>query len=62
MMMFLESMRLAARLPLAPTYLTSDKVRYVTHGLALRNEMRTWCGVEKGAVTKNECFLYTLNV
>jgi hypothetical protein len=28
-MMFLESMRLAARLPLAPTYLTSDKAIYV---------------------------------
>jgi hypothetical protein len=26
---------------------------YVAHGLALLTEIRTWCCVEKGAVTKN---------
>jgi hypothetical protein len=27
---------------------TSDKPAYVAHGLALLNEMRTWCGVRQG--------------
>lgn len=31
----------------------SDNGHYVAHGLALRNEIRTWCGVEKSAVAKN---------
>jgi hypothetical protein len=41
------------------TYLTSDNRHYGAHGLALLNEIRTWCGVEKGAVTKKDGFLYT---
>jgi hypothetical protein len=38
---------------------TSDNGHYGAHGLALLNEIRTWCGVEKGAVTKKDGFLYT---
>jgi hypothetical protein len=32
---------------------TSDNGHYVAHGQARRKEIRTWCCVEKGAVTKN---------
>jgi hypothetical protein len=32
---------------------TSDNGQYGAHSLALRNEIRTWCCVEKSAVTKN---------
>jgi hypothetical protein len=31
----------------------SDNGHYGAHGLALRNEIRTWWFVEKGAVAKN---------
>ena len=37
-------------------YSTSDNGQYGAYGLALLNEIRTWCGVEKGAVTKNDYF------
>jgi hypothetical protein len=33
---------------------TSDNGQYVAYSLARRNESRTWCCIEKGAVTKNE--------
>jgi hypothetical protein len=35
----------------------SDNGHYGAHSLALRNEIRTWCCVEKSAVTKNEGIL-----
>src|SRR5688572_23142722 len=37
----------------------SDNGHYGAHSLALPHEIRTWCGVEKGAVTKKEKFSYT---
>ena len=43
-----------------PTEPTSDNGHYGAHSLALRNAIRTWCCVEKGAVTKKEVFYYTI--
>jgi hypothetical protein len=42
--------------------LTSDNGHYGAYSLARRNESRTWCGVEKGAVTKNGGYPYTHSV
>jgi hypothetical protein len=35
----------------------SDNGHYVAHSLALRNEIRTWYCIEKGAITKNDRIL-----
>src|SRR5215470_14992220 len=35
---------------------TSDNRGYVAHGLALLNEIRTWCGVREGRCSKKGCF------
>jgi hypothetical protein len=37
----------------------TDNGHYVTHSLALRNEIRTWCCVEKGVVAKKVVFSLT---